>query len=453
MDNNHAKALKFLCIAVFLLFGAPKINIKIGPLPFYLIDFVIVLTVYYARKLAPIKYQLPFKFLVGVILSMILFNEFINGLIIGTLLQPIYLMIRMTLAVSLFFVIPKIVRYPKHLIKVLKYALVGAFITSLLLIFSSLPMTRGISTILLSNPFLTPNAVSLSTKILNAAEQGIRGSSLVGVSILSGAFLNVIWPLLTLLLTYHKLKGVLKIILHLTLILVPVAVIMTYSRGAILALILVILGFVLFQKGKTRAVILSIASILIIIFSSIGLDSNYFFFERIENRTSAALNNPYEDERESERIYSYTQPFEHLVENPIYFFLGEGFSRKKIANSPVIKGNEYRGQRADHAVFASAYYAYCLFTSLLIVLLFISQIYYTIRIVNKTTNISGLFSSQLSRLLIVVLIGFVSWFSFGHAAVSQPRGAMLMFFVFGLVVSQLNFYKFEYLQTLNKINK
>ena len=75
------------------------------------------------------------------------------------------------------------------------------------------------------------------------------------------------------------------------------------------------------------------------------------------------------------------------------------------------------------------------------------------RIVNKTTNISGLFSSQLSRLLIIVLIGFVSWFSFGHAAVSQPRGAMLMFFVFGLVVSQLNFYKFEYLQTLNKINK
>ena len=85
MDNNHAKALKFLCIAVFLLFGAPKINIKIGPLPLYLIDFVIVLTVYYARKLAPIKYKLPFKFLVGVILSMILFNEFTNGLIIGTL--------------------------------------------------------------------------------------------------------------------------------------------------------------------------------------------------------------------------------------------------------------------------------------------------------------------------------------------------------------------------------
>ena len=82
---------------------------------------------------------------------------------------------------------------------------------------------------------------------------------------------------------------------------------MTYSRGAILALILVILGFVLFQKGKTRAIVLSIASILIIIFSSIGLDSNYFFFERIENRTLAALDNPYEDDRESEKnIFLYT---------------------------------------------------------------------------------------------------------------------------------------------------
>lgn len=453
MDKNYAKALKFLCITVLLLFGAPKINIKIGPLPLYLIDFVIVLTVYYARKLAPIKYKLPFKFLVGVILSMILFNEFTNGLIIGTLLQPSYIMIRMSLAVSLFFVIPKIVRYPEHLIKVLKYALVGAFITSLLLIFSSLPMTRGISTILLSNSILTPNADSLTTDILNAGEQGIRGSSLIGVSILSGAFLNVIWPLLILLFTYHKIKGILKIILYFTSVLIPIAIIMTYSRGAILALILVILGFVLFQKGKIRAIALSIVCILIIIFSSIGLDSNYFYFKRIETRTTAALYNPYEDSRESERINSYSEPFEHLAENPIYFFLGEGFSRKKIANSSVIEGNEYRGQRADHAVFASAYYAYGLFTSLLIVLLFISQIYYTIRIVNKTTNISGLFSSQLSRLLIVVLIGFVSWFSFGHAAVSQPRGAMLMFFVFGLVVSQLNFYKFEYLQAQKKNNK
>ena len=44
MNKKHAKALKFLCIIVLLLFGAPKINIKLGPIPLYLIDVFILLT-------------------------------------------------------------------------------------------------------------------------------------------------------------------------------------------------------------------------------------------------------------------------------------------------------------------------------------------------------------------------------------------------------------------------
>ena len=63
----------------------------------------------------------------------------------------------------------------------------------------------------------------------------------------------------------------------------------------------------------------------------------------------------------------------------------------------------------------------------------------------KTPN-NSLFSSKLTRLLLVVLLGFSSWFTFGHAAVSNPRGTMLMFFVFGLVVSQKNIFLFEYQQ-------
>jgi uncharacterized membrane protein (DUF485 family) len=67
---------------------------------------------------------------------------------------------------------------------------------------------------------------------------------------------------------------------------------------------------------------------------------------------------------------------------------------------------------------------------------------YTFKIIKKTPN-SSLFLSKLTRILFVVLIGFSSWFAFGHAAVSQPRGAMLMFFVFGLVTVQRNIYLFE----------
>ena len=70
---------------------------------------------------------------------------------------------------------------------------------------------------------------------------------------------------------------------------------------------------------------------------------------------------------------------------------------------------------------------------------------YTFKFVRKIPN-NNLFSSKLTRLLFIVLLGFSSWFTFGHAAVSTPRGAMLMFFVFGLVASQKNIFLFDYQQ-------
>jgi hypothetical protein len=442
MNKKHSKALKLMCISVLLLFGAPKIHIRLGPIPIYLIDIFILLTLYYARSLPKLIFNLPYKNLVKFVLFMILLNEFLNGLLIGTLIQPVYLMIRMTLAVSLFFVLPRIITNPQDLIKILKYGLLGTFLSALLLIFSSLPFTRGISSILLTNSFLMPNASSLESTLEAVGSSADRGTSLIGVSILSGAFLNVIWPLLFLLLSFYKPKGIMKYVLFATLAIVPIGVIMTYSRGAILAIILVSAGIVLFQKGKFRFIILVFLVIGYIGFSIIGFDSKLFMFDRVVTRTEAALNNPYDDERESERINAYIQPFEHIINNPNYLFFGEGFARLKVRGS---FDHSYGINRADHAVLAKSYYAYGMITSFSIVFLYLLLVKYSFRIVKNTPD-NNLFSSKLTRLLFVVLLGFSSWFTFGHAAVSQPRGTMLMFFVFGLVVSQKNIFMFEYEQ-------
>jgi hypothetical protein len=439
MGKTHAAALKYLCFTVLVLFGAPKAGVKIGPIPIYLIDFLIILMLYHLRKLPNLPYRTPYESLVRFILFMILTNEFLNGLRIGTLIQPFYLMVRMSLAVSLFFALPKIVRKPKDLSKIIKYALIGVFITATLLIFSSLPFTRSISAILLSNPILMPNADSLGQSLIEAGSNADRGTSLIGVSILSGAFLNVIWPLLFLLLTFYKPKGILRHLLYITLALIPVGIIMTYSRGAILALLLIVFGMVFFQKGKYRQVVLGLLVITYFGFNFIGFQSELFMFDRIERRTIAALNNPYDDVQESERINAYVEPFGHILKNPLYLFIGEGFARSKVRGSPKLSGGI---NRADHAVFAKAYYSYGMITSLSLVFLYLFLLNYTFKIIKKTPN-SSLFLSKLTRILFVVLIGFSSWFAFGHAAVSQPRGAMLMFFVFGLVTVQRNIYLFE----------
>ena len=433
MSKNHLTALKSLAITTLLLFGAPKINLKIGPVPFYLIDFFILVTFIYSTKLpGRSRFKIPYRSLVNFILVMIVSNEIFNGIILQSVLQPIYLIFRMTLAVSLYYSISRIVTKPSDLMYLLKYGLFGAFISSILLITSSLPMTRGVSEMILSNTVLTPNADRLSDLLLEQNNSGIRGTSLIGVSILSGAFLNVIWPLLFLMLNFKKPKGALKILFYSTLVLAPIGIIMTYSRGAILALLLISFSMTILQKGKYRRVLSSVLLILFMGFSAVGWNSELFMFDRVQNRTIATFKNPYDDARESERINAYIEPFQHIANNPEYLLIGEGFARNKIA---LKKTQKRRNNRADHAVFAKAYYAYGMITSLAIIALFLLLTRYTYKRISISSS-NNIFSYKLSRLSLVLLIGFSSWFSFGHAAVSQPRGAMLMFFVFGLITIQ-----------------
>ena len=159
---------------------------------------------------------------------------------------------------------------------------------------------------------------------------------------------NLFFLFLFLILNFYKPKGIFKLLLITTLVLTPFAITMTYSIGAILALFLIFIGFMLFQKGKIRVISIVIAVTSFFLFNSIGFSSKNFHFDRITNRTVAALNNPYDDARESERILAYSQPFEHLLKNPAYLFVGEGFTRNRYDNSKILEGNKNSGDRARY---------------------------------------------------------------------------------------------------------
>lgn len=206
-----------------------------------------------------------------------------------------------------------------------------------------------------------------------------------------------------------------------------------------LALLLVLLGMMFFQRGRIRGAVILLGVIVYTGFSAVGFNSELFFFDRIVNRTSAVFEAPLDDERESERFNAYREPFEHVAQNLGYVFFGEGFARVRNGmTSEVSEGIN----RSDHAVFAKAYYAYGLISSLCLLLLFFGSALTMLRSILKVSKKYS-FSFYYVRIVFVLLMGFSSWFSFGHAAVSTPRGAMLMFFVFGLVACHNNFYLFE----------
>jgi hypothetical protein len=428
-------ALRLLALAVFILFGMPKLSFKIGPLPLYAIDFIlftIYIRTYNFKKITSQKYS------VGTIIYLLagiaVFSELYGAIVMANFLEPVYIAVRTFLAFSIFFSVSRIVQDAEDIAILAKAALFGGLLSASLLILTSLAATRPIVTnTIFTLSFLEPAATSV--EILERTEDAARGRSLIGVSILSGAFLNTIWPIMLYMRSFRKFAKKYRVYLIASLIIIPVGVIFTYSRGAILGLLLVVLGILLYNGGKSRGVIIASVSALILFFSTIGWNSEVFYFDRLTKSTARIFEEGKQTESETERLYAYTEPLEHVAQNPMFLFFGEGFARDKTFTNKLIAG---RG-KATHAVFAKAYYGY----GMLAGLLYLTLLFYAFAVTLSYARKKAGQATNFSRALLASLLGLFPWFMLGHAVVSTTRGGIMFFFVLGLVAAQSNIHYTE----------
>jgi hypothetical protein len=428
--RNHKAALQLLSISVFVLMAFPRLRIEVNSIPIYAIDLLTVLTWLSAGNIQQSKRSLLEPYVIFILMAAII-SELSAGLQLGTFAEPIYLIIRTLLAISLFFLTRKIIQSKSDLASIMKFGLLGALITAVLMILSSLPATRDFAMkYVFLNRFLEPGGILTVYDYLQGGAG--RGRSLVGVSILSAAFLNTIWPLLFLLRASQKLSTLWKVALVCAMLLIPIAVVMSYSRGAIAGLLLVLITVAFLTSSKVRRPIVVGLSLSLLVFSWLGWNSEYFYFDRLVFTTRSVLENPYENVSLTERLFAYPEPFRHVTENPIFLFFGQGFARWKVTNNSLLEGSE----AATHAVFAAAYYGYGMLAAIAYVLLFLAGLGMTIKKIRQSKDE---YASLYSQAILASLAGFLSWFMLGHAAVSEPRGAMFLFFIFGLVASQSNF--------------
>jgi len=430
--GSPAAARTLLCITVFLLTGIPRASIKVGPIPFYLIDLFIALTLYYAfRTRASGLPRGPFTTYILAITLFAVLGECGAAIYSGDIVRPIYALTRTLLAISLAFSVPRIIRTPEDMSAVIRAASIGIGLTAFLMVLSSLALTRPfVANYVFSISWLEPASGSALRQLL-PVDTSIRGRSLVGVSILSGAFINAFWPLIALSLRLPSTRGLWRNIALACSVVAPFGIIMSYSRGAILGLILVVCGLFFFGSERSRSSVLAGAFLTLLVFNAVGWDSDVFYFERVVERTTAAFNEPYKDEREWERIYAYSQPFEHALDNPTFLLVGEGTSINKTGIAA-----QQRGQ-ATHAVFAMAYYSYGMVAALTYVLLVIVVF---LRLFRETSRARppGMVSPLYYQALFAGFLGISTWFLFGHAAISTPRGAMLLFVFLGLITAMRN---------------
>ena len=424
----------FVAIFAFMLTAVPRMNVKIGPIPIYLIDLVIFLMLYAALR-APAfgAGKRPFVGLVALILAFAVLSEGYGFLLSGGSPEAVYVLGRTLLAFSVFYSVGQLIRTPGDLERILKAALIGLLITASLMILTSLPMTRSIaSSIAFASTFLEPAAESsrLISRFFETSEAAQRGRTLVGVSILGATFINACWPLAALLAVWPYAIGMWRRVAVFACLIAPLAVLMSYSRGPIIGTILMILMVLILRLGHLRRsfIIPIVAGVIGI--AAIGVDSELFFFDRLVNRTQAMLDDPFSDERESERVLAYVEPFVHVMENPRYFFMGEGVEPSRVGVPSE------RGGKATHALFAVAYYSYGMIAAFLYHLLIISVLYYAFwHMRHRRAGVGMLYSYAL----LLSTLALLPWFAFGHAAVSAPRGAMMLFFVLGMLASLRHF--------------
>lgn len=365
MSVRHTPNVGLLALFMFLLFSMPRLNIKLGPVPVYAMDVVATLLLYQMALTARTALQIaiPFRNLVIVIGLFVILSEFSVLVYGGSLLDAIYVSIRYSLTFGIMFAVPNLIRNRADIEMVLKGVSLALLISSLLMILSSLPQTRKIAIFLFSIPYLDPSN-GADRLLRRSVDSGIRGRSLIGVSILSGAFISIAWPLVAYLRTQRfRLSAFWSIVSMLAVTLSPLAIVVTYSRQAAAGGVLVLLAALILPISDLRRSLLRPFLLSLGVVSIVGVGSSLFFFDRYVNRFSATINSPLDDINEAARFLSYVVPFEHVVDHPQFFFVGAGATAERSSKITIESFEE------NHSLIGAGYFAHGMLSTLLLVFL------------------------------------------------------------------------------------
>lgn len=434
--SDTSLGLKFLSAAVFILAAVPRLNLSIGPVPLYAIDICLLGAFIYGGLHRPSWLpRAPGTALVIAILVFALFSELIGLLAYMTILETPYMTGRMILAVSLFFSLNNLIRTEDDLFLLLKAATVGMLVTAFLMAATSLPVARGSVSWLFGINVLSPVGEGFFD-VHAETDRGVRGQSLVGYNIISGWFVCLLWPLALALYQNSATKGLWKKISLASCILAPFGILFSYSRGAILGMVLLVAALLTFGEGRLKVQMTVILVVFVGVIGLAGLDSNLFFFERLERRTKATLEAPFSDERESERFRSYSEPFAIIISNPLYLIAGEGLTKMRAGRRGYLKStgiNLFRieGNPADHSVFAMATYTYGMLAAFCYLGLYATCLKTGFYEASLSKRNGGL-GRSLPQLAFASLFAITAWIAFDKGIIQQPRGLMMFLFVMAL---------------------
>ncbi len=440
--GESSQLLRWLGVMVFLLLAAPKLRIMIGPAPLYVIDGLIAYLLLSSNRLPTVKWaslNSPLPNLVTFYLMLIWLGELRGLVTYGAVLESVYIVVEFSLAVSLFFTVPSLVNNTEACSVILKAIVVGLFCASAVTILYSFAPTRSlVMNTIFSYDFLVPNSESLARRTLyyGGLTEAMRGQSLIGTSTITTGFLGTMWAFTFLAIKWPGIDGKWRILLHITTITTPIAMLMTYGRAAWLTVIVIgamsmILGF---AKSRRNTAILVIG--LTIVVFRLGWKSELFMVDRVFEKTQLAIENPYEEKSFGNRLLSYTQPFSHLMDHPVWLVAGAGRVGQKLSSRGHVAAELYEAAGlSKHSGFGMAYYCYGMLAAITHTLIMFNGLRFILkRLQGPVPEGSPLYKITWQAFL-MAWVGLLFWWLPGHAMVGEARGVILFFFFYGFMMS------------------
>lgn len=433
---------KLAGLLALILLVAPRTRIVIVA-PLYLIDvlaFLLLISPLRNPRFSWVPRQ-PFSQIVYIYMAFVVISELRGMLAYGTFIQSVYMMGRFIIAISVFYTLPKLVSSTRDMIPILKGIVAGTLASAIIVIMYSLgPLRPLVVGTIYSSDILNPGWENLlrAVQIYGAGEAAMRGRSLVGAATLTAGFIASVWPLSFLAYKYFENSILWKRTALATTIIAPVGVLMTYGRGAWLMVGAAVFLISVFGLASARKILLMAVAGGVIVFTQFNLHSDLFLMDELIERTRVTIDNPFADVSTTERLYSYIEPFEHLAENPVWLFAGAGRTGNRVSSREGIAG--FGGQlydeggRATHSAFSMAYYSFGFIAAVCQVLLIINGflfIFRRMRISRRADTVQKL----VWQSLFMCWTTFTLWWASGHGMVGEPRGAMLVFFMYGLMVT------------------
>lgn len=426
---------------LFLLCVYPAARVVVrGNMPIYFIDILIgaalLFTLFGNRAKQEWSSSMPLPFLVALFWLPSSLLSFVHEVLItGIFLEPLYMLIRTLLSISLFFVIPSLVRSRRALDIVLWCLVIGVTISATLGFLQSLPIPN--------NP-VRPILDDLSTYNLErkyaryeAAGRPVRAISLMGTSNITGAAIIITLPLTLGMYNAERFRRR-WIALWWMLIFQGLGIAATYSRSTFLGTILVL--WMLVHRGiRGRQRGLASAGLLLLILLILGNSTGLFRFEFLADKF-ASLQDPslgYTETNQA-RLIAYRDAAFFLLSHPLWIIAGRGFAYNDLLGRGLVSSLAVRQilNTPEHSLLVATFYHRGLLAMIVLVFIWLTSF----RLVRgQQSQAHGVVheSSEYGWLAYAIqtsLIGLLPFWAFDHFFGTSIHSQALLFAFLSLVV-------------------